>query len=90
MFIRAISLRHDFVTQLFSVGIFVSCYYKSEGGIELLIGTGKVIHIQDNGTIQVLIYRFISVHQNILDLLANNNSQVISKLAIKPTIRSIS
>lgn len=76
-------------SQLFSTGVFVSCYYKDEGGIELLIGTGKVINIQDDGTIQALIYRPVSVYQDVLDKLANNNSQIISKVVIKPTIRSI-
>ena len=45
---------------LFSIGIFVSCYYKDEGGIELLIGTGKVINIQGEGKIQAFIDRPVS------------------------------
>lgn len=71
---------------LFSIGIFVSCYYKDEGGIELLIGTGKVINVQGEGKIQAFIDRPVLGHENILDKLANNDSQIIKGIVIKPTI----
>lgn len=73
-------------SQLFSTGIFVSCYYEDEGGIELLIGTGKVINIQGEGKIQAFIDRPIPAYEDILIKLANNDSQVILRTVIKPTI----
>lgn len=77
-------------SQLFSIGIFVSCYYKNADGFELLIGTGTIINIQGDGKIQALIDRPTSGYQDILDKLANNDSKVSSKVVIKPTIRGIS
>ena len=71
-------------SQLFSTGIYVSCYYKDEGGIELLIATGKVITIQGEGKIQVFIDRPILGHEDILNKLANNDLQIVSRTVIKP------
>lgn len=62
-------------SQLFSIGILVSCYYKDEGGIELLIDTGKVIHVQEEGKIQAFIDRPIIGHENIWNELSKKNSQ---------------
>ncbi len=76
-------------SQLFSIGIFVSCYYKDTDGFELLIGTGTIINIQGDGKIQALIDRSASSYQDILNKLANNDSQITSRVVIKPTIRGI-
>ncbi|MEM8719917.1 MAG: bZIP transcription factor [Cyanobacteria bacterium P01_G01_bin.39] len=76
-------------SELFSIGIFVSCYYKDEDGFELLIGTGTIINIQGDGKIQALIDRPTSGYQDILNKLANNDSQITSRVVIKPTIRGI-
>ena len=57
-------------------------------GLEILVGTGIVINVQDNKTIQVFINQIILEHKDILEKLVNNNSQIISKILIKPTIRS--
>ena len=75
-------------SELFSIGIFVSCYYKDADDFELLIGTGKVINIQGDGKIQALIDRPASGYQDILSKLANNDSQITSRVVIKPTIGS--
>lgn len=63
-------------SQLFSIGIFVSCYYKDADDFELLIGTGTILNIQGDGKIQALIDRPASGYQDILDKLANNDSQI--------------
>ena len=75
-------------SQLFSIGIFVSCYYKDNEGFELLIGTGKIINIQGDGKIQALIDAPASGHQDILEKLADNNYKISSRVVIKPTISS--
>ncbi|MGL6343523.1 MAG: bZIP transcription factor [Waterburya sp.] len=73
-------------SQLFSIGIFVSCYYEDEGGIELLIGTGKVINVQGDGKIQAFIDRPVMGYENILNELSNKDSPIIPRVIIKPTI----
>ena len=75
-------------SELFSPRIYVSCYYEDVDGLEILVGTGIVINVQDNKTIQVFINQIILEHKDILEKLVNNNSQIISKILIKPTIRS--
>lgn len=77
-------------SQLFSIGIFVSCYYKDADGFELLIGTGTILNIQEDGKLQAFIDRPVSSYQDILNKLASNDSRVTSKVVIKPTITSIS
>ncbi len=76
-------------SELFSPRILVSCYYEDNDGLEILIGIGLILHIQDNKTIQAFINQPILEYEDILDKLANNDSRVIYRVAIKPSIRSL-
>ncbi|MEL6581313.1 MAG: hypothetical protein AAFQ14_16340 [Cyanobacteria bacterium J06621_12] len=76
-------------SELFSPRIYVSRYYEDVDGLEILVGTGIVINVQDNKTIQVFINRTIPEHEDILKRLANNDSQTISRILIKPNIISL-
>lgn len=76
-------------SELFSIGILISCYYRDNEGFEFLIGTGQVINIQEDGKIQALVDLPVSAYQDILNKLANNDSQVINRILVKPTIRNV-
>jgi len=72
-------------SRLFSHDAIVSFYY-IEGGFEQLIGIGTVINIQENGNIQVILDNYNQVHEDVVNKLAQNDSIILSKIIIKPTV----
>ena len=75
-------------SELFSYGASVSFYYIDEEGFELLIGIGKVVNIQEDGKIQVVMLKQIQGQEEIVDGLAQNNAQILKKTKVKPIIPS--
>ncbi len=73
-------------SELFSTDSCLSFYYTDESGFEVMIAVGHVINIQTDGKIQALIDQPVVAYQDILEKLANNDSQVLSKIVVKPTI----
>jgi len=47
---------------------------------------GSVINVQTNGEIQVFINEFVNDYEDILEKLANNDSKIVSRILIKPTM----
>ena len=76
-------------SELFSYNIVVSCYYTDDGGVDVIIGVGSVINIQENGKIQIFINDYNNDYRDVLDKLANNDRQILSKVLIKPTMKSL-
>lgn len=73
-------------SELFANGAYVSCYYKDEDGFEVTISTGFTTNIQADGKIQVFLNQPVTSYQDILDKLASNDAQIISKVFIKPIV----
>ena len=71
-------------SKLFSYGVMVSTYFENDG-MEKLIGLGKVINIQENGKIQVLITHPLQYSED-WDLIKKNDTLKLKRLFVKPTI----
>lgn len=71
---------------LFSHGIAVSFFYTNEQNFEQLVCIGTVINIQENGKIQAKIENYLDVHEDIIERLKNNDSQLIKKITVKPSV----
>jgi hypothetical protein len=73
-------------TELLSHDSIVSLYYV-DGGIERLSGIGKVVNIQNDKKIQVLLIKEAEFSQKIEELKANR-AEDIAKLIVKPSVPS--
>jgi hypothetical protein len=84
-FKKAIALLILESSEFFSYDSVVSIY-SVENEIEILVGVGKVINIQENKKIQVLVtHRIEEIDWN---LILQNNVNELRKLIIKPTVSS--
>lgn len=73
-------------SNLFATDLMVSIFYTDENDVERLIGIGYVRNVQTDRKIQVVIDQPISVYQDILDNLSNNNQTVLDKVIVRPGI----
>jgi hypothetical protein len=73
-------------SEFFASDSCLSFYYTDEYSYEVMIAVGHVINIQTDGKIQALIDKPVDAYLDILEKLANNDSQVLSKIIVKPTI----
>ena len=73
-------------TNLLATGLMISFFYRNEYGMEVSIGIGYVKNVQTDGKIQAVIDQPISVYQDILDNLSNNNQTVLDKVIVRPGI----
>jgi hypothetical protein len=73
---------------LFSIGISVSFFYKDEDNFEQFICIGKVLTIQEDEKIQVLIERYVEGHNDIIEKLQQGNISVLTKTKIKPSVQA--
>lgn len=71
-------------TQLLSYDAIVSIYYL-EDGIERLVGVGKVINVQENKMIQIIITHDYDFEDK-LNKLMNNSKEELDKLILKTSI----
>ena len=76
-------------SNLFGHESLVSVYVK-ENAFEKLIGIGYVLTIQQNGLIQVLVIQGVEKQDSIWEKIRSGNSNVLSKLLIRPSIPKIS
>ena len=70
---------------LFSQDIGVSIYYRSDE-FELIVGLGVVEAIREDKRIQVALTHPIPGHEDVIDRLTKNDSAVLKKLVIKPSV----
>jgi hypothetical protein len=76
----------------FGVNILVIVYYEErlEAGrgetFERKIGIGRVVNIQENGLIQVLVLREVSNHSELWQRVRNHEIATLSGIVIKPSI----
>ena len=76
-------------SKLFGHESMVSVYFK-EDDFEILIGLGYVLTIQQEGSIQVLITTKVGAEKDdIWEKVRDNNSSILRKLLIRPTIPKI-
>lgn len=74
-------------SELFSVDTTVSLYLKDDD-YEKLIAIGRVLNVQSDGHIQIVINTIATVSDEIRSRLGNNDSSVLKKLLVKPTVPS--
>lgn len=73
-------------SELFGYELLVSVYLNDDG-YDKLLAIGNVITIQQNGYIQILIFKLCDESaRDILDRGINNDSRILSNLIIKPSI----
>lgn len=70
---------------LFSHDTLVSLY-TYQNGFEELIAIGKVLVIQDNKNIQIVIQKKITEKQEIIDGIINNNPIILKTILVKPNV----
>lgn len=79
-------------SDLFSVNIFTTIYYVEdlEQGrdhvFERVIGIGRVVNIQQNGLIQVLVLREVPNHVELWQRIRNHERSILAQIVIKPSI----
>jgi len=71
-------------SELFSYDALVSFYYIHEG-FEELIGIGRVLNIQEDGRIQVIMTHSRDAHEETVKKLGENNVDVLKKTIVKPS-----
>lgn len=71
-------------SELFSYDAIVGVY-KSENEIEQLIGIGRVINIQENGKIQILVTNDLGYSSDWAQYITNNIT-LLQKMLVKPTV----
>ncbi len=76
-------------SELFSHDTLVSFYYQGEDNFELLIGLGKVVIIQEDKRIQVLMMMRMEEHKEIVEKVAANDSSVLKRLRVKPGVPEV-
>lgn len=76
-------------SELFGQGGLASVYYYDDG-LELLIGFGFVLTIQEDGLIQVMVTSTFddgdSMQKDIWGKVRNNNKNILPKILVKPSI----
>lgn len=71
-------------SKLFSYDAVVAIYQKKDE-IEHLVGLGRVINIQENGNIQILVTHDLEYAEEWVDF-KKNNATTLKKLLVKPTV----
>lgn len=72
-------------SEFFSYDALVSFYYIDEG-FEELIGIGRVLNIQEDGRIQVIMTHSRTVREETAKKLGENNVDVLKKTIVKPSV----
>jgi hypothetical protein len=75
-------------SDIFSHDSLVSFLIK-EDNFEQFIGIGKVLNIQDDGKIQVVMTNKIGEFDNVIKKIKENNNEILKKLKVKPNIPSM-
>ncbi|MFA5793758.1 MAG: hypothetical protein WC980_01615 [Candidatus Brocadiia bacterium] len=70
-------------SKFFSHNIKVSCYYNDE--FERLIAIGRVLNIQEDGKIQILLSEILPGYTEVTKKVSENNKSTLVKIIIKPT-----
>ena len=79
-------------SRLFGVNIFVTIYYieslspGQDDVFERAIGIGRVINIQENGLIQVLVLREVPSHADLWQRIRSREMATLGQVPIKPSI----
>ncbi|MDQ3908386.1 MAG: hypothetical protein M3268_08565 [Acidobacteriota bacterium] len=73
---------------LFSYDSVVTVYY-TQDDIELIVGLGRIINIQDNKKIQVLVERVGIEYEQLWRAITQNDISKLRSLRVKPTVSSI-
>ncbi|MCK9376481.1 MAG: hypothetical protein M0P73_10040 [Syntrophobacterales bacterium] len=69
---------------LFSHDTLVSFYFNE--GFEQLIGFGRVINVQQDGKIQVILIKSFEEYVDIITKMSKNDSTILTKIIVKPTV----
>src|SRR5690606_2644181 len=72
-------------SDLFGAEVIVSLYV-TENDYERLVGVGRVLSVQVNGSIQVGITAILDGHQDIVSQLNGNDAEFLKKLIVKPSV----
>lgn len=73
-------------SELFSHDMVVSFYFVGHENFEQLMGIGRVVNIQEDNKIQVSVDYALDGHEETVKKLANNDSEVLSKTRVKPSV----
>jgi hypothetical protein len=73
-------------SEIFAYDMMVSAYYTNQDNMEVLIATGFVKNIQDNGKIVVQLPNLESGQEEILKKIAGNDKSILNRTVIKPGI----
>ncbi|AIE75694.1 hypothetical protein D082_31660 [Synechocystis sp. PCC 6714] len=73
-------------SEIFSHDMMVSVYYTNQDDIEVLIATGFVKNVQDNGKIMIKLNNLETGQKEILEKLSSNDKSIIGRTIIKPGI----
>ena len=64
----------------------VAIYQVQEQQYEVLVATGRVLTIQDNGLIQVGLIDYFDSHHQIVERLLENDKTVLDSIVVKPNV----
>jgi hypothetical protein len=73
-------------SEIFAHDMMVSAYYTNQDDIEVLIATGFVENVQNNGKILIKLNNLEPGQKEILKKFANNDKSIINRTIIKPGI----
>jgi len=73
-------------SEIFAPDIMVSAYYTNQDDIEVLIATGFVENVQDNGKIMIKLNNLEPGQKEILKKFADNDKSIINRTIIKPGV----
>ena len=65
----------------------VLSFYYTDNGVESFMGIGKVINVQEDGKVQILLGKIFE-NQDKLEMIKGNNKDELKKIIIKPIIPS--
>lgn len=76
-------------SDLYSIDGTVSIFYKTpadQGGVEQSVGIGRIMNVQEDGKIQVLVFSPVEPTSEIWTRIRNNDAGVVSNMVVKPSI----
>ena len=73
-------------SEIFAHDMIVSAYYTNQDDMEVLIATGFVENVQDNGKIMIKLNNLELGQKEILKKFADNDKSIINRTIIKPGI----
>jgi hypothetical protein len=82
--VRALCLTE--ASMLFSQDTRVSFYHLDDSHFELLVGLGRVLIVQQDGSLQIALTEIVPSQDGLLESLVRNDKRVLSRIIVKPTV----